>query len=360
MNADTPHCTGPAESEAEALLASSAAWDLPRSRHLHHKEVLMQQIDRDRISETLGSSTAQPRRRLLRPAMVLPVAAVLTGVLVVTASGGDHDSASRRPASAAGLAADNGASATLDRIAAAALSRDVKPVEDSQFVYAELLIRENAGTFDGPVRLGALHKKEVWTVQGPGPTTTTGWIRETGKDAVMPGERIPVVDRTPVRAGLDHPTYKWLATLPTDPEALRTLLYAQTKSWDGLSKDETVFRSVGELLGSTIMPPATASALYKVVEKIPGVTVTPDTVDAAGRHGIGISRKDPASTTRDEWIFNKDTLAYLGSRSYLTAHQGEGKGEGEGVTADTLYGIDAVMERGVVDTPGETPASPEG
>lgn len=69
------------------------------------------------------------------------------------------------------------------------------------------------------------------------------------------------------------------------------------------------FRNVGDLLGSTIMPPATASALYKVLERIPGVTVIPDTVDAAGRHGIGITRKDPASASRDEWIFKKNTLA---------------------------------------------------
>jgi hypothetical protein len=353
MNADNPHGTGSAESEAEKLLATSAAWDLSPSRHLKFKEILMQQIDQDRISDT-RTSTAQARHRLLRPAMILPVAAALTGVLVVTAFGSDHASAPRWAASAAKPAKDNSASATLDRIAAAAMSRDVKPVKDNQFVYAESLIRENTGALGGPVRLGALHKNEVWTVQGPGPTTKTGWLRETGKDAVMPGERIPIVTSTPVRAGLDHPTYKWLASLPTDPEALRTMLYAQTEPWGSLSKDETVFRNVGELLRSTIMPPATASALYKVVEKIPGVTVIPDALDAAGRHGIGITRKDPASATRDEWIFNKNTLAYLGSRSYMTADKGKG------VTADTLYGIDAVMKRGVVDSPGEVPASTEG
>lgn len=353
MNADNSHGIGSAESEAEKLLATSVAWDLSPSRHLHHKQVLMHQIDQDRISDA-RTPTAQPRHRLLRPAMVLPVAAALTGVLVVTASGNDNTSTPRRAASAAEPAKGNSGSATLDRMAAAAMSRDVKPVKDNQFVYAESLIRENTGTLGGPVRLGALHKNEVWTVQGSGPTTRTGWIRETGKDAVMPGRRIPMVTSTPVHAGLDHPTYKWLATLPTDPEALRTLLYAQTEPQGSLSEDETVFRNVGELLGSTILPPATASALYKVVEKIPGVTVIPDAVDAAGRHGIGITRKDSTSTTRDEWIFNKDTLAYLGSRSYMTADKRTG------VTPDTLYGIDAIMERGVVDNPGEVPGSTEG
>ncbi|WP_431960547.1 CU044_5270 family protein [Actinacidiphila sp. bgisy160] len=352
MNAEYPHGTGAARSDAEELLATSPAWDLSPTRHLHHKEVLMQQIDRDTISDA-RTSTARPRRRLLRPAMVLPVAAALTGVLVVTASGGDHTSAARRP-SAAGPVKDNGASVTLDRIAAAAMSRDVKPVKDDQFVYVEFLGRQNTGTVGGPVRLGALGKHEVWTAQGSGPTTRTGWIRDTGKDAVMPGELVPIVTTSPVPAGLDHPTYKWLATLPTDPEALRALLYDQTEPWGDLSQDETVFRNVGELLRSTIMPPATASALYKVVEKIPGVTVVPDAVDAAGRHGIGITRKDPASATRDEWIFDKKTFAYLGSRSYMTTDKGTGG------TADTLYGVDAVTASGVVDSPGEASADTEG
>ncbi|MEW2466157.1 CU044_5270 family protein [Streptomyces sp. NPDC046994] len=353
MNADNPHGIGPAEREAEETPATTAPWDLSPSRHLRYKEVLMHKSDQYRVADT-RTATALPLHRLLRPAMVLPVVAALTGVLVVTASGNDHASASRRAASAAESAVGNSASASLDRISAAAMSRDVKPVKDNQLVYAESLIRENTGAFGGPVGLGALHTYEVWTVQGSAPASTTGWIRETGKDAVMPGERIPIVATTPVRAGLDHPTYKWLATLPTDPEDLRTLLYAQTEPWGSLSEDETVFRNVGELLGSTIMPPATASALYKVVERIPGVTVIPDTVDAAGRHGIGITRKDPGSATRDEWIFNKHTLAYLGSRSYMTADKRTG------VAADTLYGINAVMERGVVDSPGEVPASTEG
>ncbi|MFE2541882.1 CU044_5270 family protein [Actinacidiphila glaucinigra] len=352
MNAEYPHGTGSARSAAEELLAASPAWDLSPSRHLHHKEVLMQQIDQDSVSDA-RTPAAQPRRRLIRPAMVLPVAAALTGVLVVTASGGDHTSAPRRP-SAAEPAKDNGASVTLDRIAAAAMSRDVKPVKDGQFVYVAFLSRENKGALNGPVRLGAPGKHEVWTAQGSGPTTRTGWIRDTGKDAVMPGKLGPIVTTSPVHAGLDHPTYKWLATLPTDPAALRVLLYEQTEPWGDLSQDETVFRNVGELLRSTIMPPATASALYKVVEKIPGVTVVPDAVDAAGRHGIGITRKDPASATRDEWIFNKRTLAYLGSRSYMTANKGTGG------TADTLYGIDAVMASGVVDSPGDVSAGTGG
>jgi len=226
----------------------------------------------------------------------------------------------------------------------------VTPVRDGQFVYVESLVRGNTGSLGGPVRLGALHEQEVWTLQTPGPVTTTGWMRESGKDAVMPGEELPMTSTEPVRAGVDHPTYRWLASLPTDPRALRALLYARMEPVDGETRDEAVFGRIGGLLHSTVMPPATAGALYRVVERIPGVTVVPDAVDAAGRHGIGVTRRDPGSATRDEWIFDRDTLAYRGSRSYFT------RNSARGIAADTLYGTDAVMRRAVVDRHGEEPA----
>ncbi|MCP3770861.1 CU044_5270 family protein [Streptomyces sp. MAR25Y5] len=357
MNADRPPRTGSAagsaRSAAEDLLAS-AEWDLPPSRHLRHKEVLMQQIDRTPASPAPAPSPRTPpaphRRRLPRPALAVPaVSMALAGALFLTFSGDGHGSA---PAVGAGSAPAevNSASVTLDRIAAAAMKTDATPVKDGQFVYIERLTRGNTGSFNGPVRLGALHRQEVWTAQDPGPVTRTGWMRETGEDAVMPGQMVPVESAEPVRAGIDHPTYEWLASLPTDPDALLELLHSRTGAEGGDSKDQAVFGRIGDLLSSTIMPPATASGLYKAVERIPGVTQVPDAVDAAGRHGIGITREDAGSATRDVWIFDKDTLAYLGSRSYITGD------EARGITTDTLYGIDAVMARAVVDRHGEEPA----
>ncbi|MET8111357.1 CU044_5270 family protein [Streptomyces prasinus] len=357
MNADhlprTGSAAGSARSAAEELLAS-AEWDLPPSRHLRHKEALMQQIDRTHASPAHTPSArtlpAPRRRRLPRPALVVPaVSMALAGALFLTFSGSDRGST---PATGAGTASAevDSASVTLDRIAAAAMKTDATPVKDGQFVYVERLIRGNTGSFDGPVRLGALHEQEVWTAQDPGPVTRTGWMRETGEDAVMPGQMVPVESAEPVRAGVDHPTYAWLASLPTDPDALLELLSSRIGVADGDSRDQAVFGRIGDLLSSTVMPPATASALYRAVERIPGVTQVPDAVDAAGRHGIGITREDAGSASRDVWIFDKDTLAYLGSRSYITGD------ESRGITTDTLYGIDAVMTRAVVDHHGEEPA----
>ncbi|MFF1838823.1 hypothetical protein ACFVXE_32225 [Streptomyces sp. NPDC058231] len=106
------------------------------------------------------------------------------------------------------------------------------------------------------------------------------------------------------------------------------------------------------------MPPATASALYKAVARIPGITWIPDAADAAGRHGIGITHRDAGSATRSVLIFNKETLSYIGSQAYFIDHKAEA--DARGTASDVLFGIDAVMERGVVDRYGEVPAKTAG
>jgi hypothetical protein len=349
MNAADPSRPGFDRAETEELarlLPATAEWELPPGRHLHHKDLLMQQIDHDRTTSPSATATP-PRRRLLRPALTLPaVGLALAGALVVTTlSTGDHS-----PAPAAGTGTPHGAAVLLNRIAAASMETDTKPVKDGQFVYVRSLTRSNEGTIEGPVKLGATHKREVWLSQNPAPVTDIGLIREFGDD-------IPIVsagadgsdDTGAVPAGIDRPTYAWLASLPTDPEALLQLLYRQPRL-PGITetREEAVFKQIGSLLGETEMPARNSAALYKAVAKIPGVTETPDVVDAAGRKGFGITLST-ATPTRSEWIFDKRSLAYLGSRDYLT------KGP-KGSKADTLYGSSAILQRAIVDQRGMEPA----
>ncbi|MFF0091618.1 CU044_5270 family protein [Streptomyces canus] len=326
-------------SEAEELLSTPAEWDLTPERHRHFKDVLMQQIDHD--------SAVTPRRsRFLRPAVLVPLAsAALTGALLVTLSV-DGVGPATGPAPSATAA---GASVTLHRIATAAMASDTVRVRDDQFVYVRTLVRENTGSFTGPVRLGALHTEERWTSQDPGPLRVTGWIRASGKDAIMPDQMIPVESPDPRPAGVDHPTYRWLASLPTDPDALLARLRKEARPVEGESRDQAVFSLIGDLIGGTIMPPANAAAFYQAAAKLPGVREIPDAVDAAGRHGIAITLDDTGFATRDEWIFDKETLALLGSRFYLTDPD-------RGITTETLAGTSAVMETAVVGGKGEVPA----
>ncbi|MDH6451569.1 hypothetical protein RKD27_004562 [Streptomyces sp. SAI-126] len=326
--------------EAERLLTTPAEWDLPPERHRHFKDVLMQRIDHD------NSRTRQPsaRRRFARPAVLVPlVSAALAGALLVTLTPDGHTPEAPPAAGAAG------ASRTLDRIATAAMASDAIRVRDDQFVYVRTLERSNTGSFTGPVRLGALHTEERWTAQDPGPLRVTGWLRSSGKDAIMPGQLIPIESAEPVPAGVAHPTYRWLASLPTDPDALLSRLYKEARPVEGESRDQAVFSLIGDLIGGAVMPPANAAAFYRAAAKLPGVREIPDAVDAAGRHGIAITLDDTGFATRDEWIFDKETLTLLGSRFYVTDPD-------RGITTETLSGTSAVMRTAVVDGKGEVPA----
>jgi hypothetical protein len=326
--------------EAERLLTTLAEWDLPPERHRHFKDVLMQRIDHD------NSRTRQPsaRRRFARPAVLVPlVSAALAGALLVTLTPDGHTPEAPPAAGAAG------ATRTLDRIATAAMASDAIRVRDDQFVYVRSLERSNTGSFTGPVRLGALHTEERWTAQDPGPLRVTGWLRSSGKDAIMPGQLIPIESAEPVPAGVAHPTYRWLASLPTDPDALLSRLYKEARPVEGESRDQAVFSLIGDLIGGAVMPPANAAAFYRAAAKLPGVREIPDAVDAAGRHGIAITLDDTGFATRDEWIFDKETLTLLGSRFYVTDPD-------RGITTETLSGTSAVMRTAVVDGKGEVPA----
>ncbi|MET8326976.1 CU044_5270 family protein [Streptomyces sp. NPDC005181] len=189
--------------------------------------------------------------------------------------------------------------------------------------------------------------------QDPTAVTNIGMIRESGKGVPMSGQDLAIEtagadgsdDTGAIGPGIQRPTYKWLASLPTDPDALLELLYAQTRVDRGESKDQAVFEQIGTLLDETIMPPRNSAALYKAVAKIPGVIQSPDAVDAAGRHGIGITREDAASATRSEWIFDSRSFEYLGSRSYITK-------AGKGTRPTTLFGSNAILRRAVVDQRG--------
>ncbi|WP_329453984.1 CU044_5270 family protein [Streptomyces sp. NBC_01497] len=337
--------------ELARLLPQPMEFDLPAGRHLHYKDILMQQIDHDRDA-TAPHATAPPapslRRRLLRPVVLVPAASLaLAGTLVLTLTGG----AGNTPASS--LESTPRAVTALHRIADASLKTDVTPVKDSQYVYIRSLVQENTGTFTGPVKLGKSHKSERWMSQDPIPVTVVGWTRDTGKDAQMAGEDLPIEVGVPDGSdssgaeapGFDRPTYRWLASLPTDPGELLKLLAAHSQVGEHESKDQAVFEMIGDILSTNLMPAQNAAAFYRAMAEIPGVREVPDAVDTAGRHGIGITREDDSSASRDVWIFDKHSLTLLGARWYL-------KKPGE---ASALAGSAAILQSGVVDQHGMVP-----
>lgn len=346
--------SGPARAEREELarlLPAPAERDLPPGRLLHHKESLMQLIDQDG-----DRATARPRTRLLRPAVLLPAAGLaLGGVLFTTLAVTGPD---ETPRTAATATAPRGAAVLLDRIATVASKSDAIEVGDGQFVYVRTLQAGNEGKFGGPVKLGKPGEREVWMTQKSGPVINEGLIHQDGRYypitvGVPDGEK-PVG----YPAGLNRPTYTWLASLPTDPDALlRRLAGEITADQDARNTpagerdpDQDAFDAIGELLRETLMPPRTAAALYKAAARIPGVSVDPDAVDAAGRHGIGVARDNTRAGWRTAWIFDAKSLEYLGERSYLIRDSSMGR-------KGTVTGRSAVLERAVVDALREKPST---
>ncbi|MCX4451482.1 CU044_5270 family protein [Streptomyces sp. NPDC087866] len=346
--------SGPARAEREELarlLPAPAERDLPPGRLLHHKETLMQLIDQD------GDRTpARPRPRLLRPAVLLPAAGLaLGGVLFTTLAVTGPD---ETPRTAATATAPRGAAVLLDRIATVASKSDAIEVGDGQFVYVRTLQAGNEGKFGGPVKLGKPGEREVWMTQKSEPVIDEGLIHQDGRYypitvGVPDGEK-PVG----YPAGLNRPTYTWLASLPTDPDALLRRLAgeitadqdARNTPADERDPDQDAFDAIGELLRETLMPPSTAAALYKAAARIPGVSVDPDAVDAAGRHGIGVARDNTRAGWRTAWIFDAKSLEYLGERSYLIRDSSMGR-------KGTVTGRSAVLERAVVDALREKPST---
>ncbi|MFJ2915592.1 CU044_5270 family protein [Streptomyces sp. NPDC087228] len=318
--------------ELAQLLPTPAERDLPPGRHRHHKELLLRAIDGDR---------SRARRWLTRPPIVLPLAAAaVAAVVLVTVLPGAHpqdDAATRITPAAPGTA--HGATALLDRLAAVALTVHVGPVRDDQYVYT----RSKAATTAHikPVKTGPLKEREDWRSQDPRPTKDAGFFREDGK-------YLPIGNSGPTPSGIDRPTYGWLASLPTDPDALYQRIRKETMSIKGLDFDQAVFESFGYLLRDTVMPPQTQAAFYKAAAEIPGVVELADGADADGRHGLAIAREDHDRDQRTEWVFDKETLGFLGQRTYLTKTSEWGE-------AGTLVWANAILERAVVDKPRQVP-----
>ncbi|MFE6701786.1 CU044_5270 family protein [Streptomyces sp. NPDC057718] len=336
--------------ELARLLPPAPGTDLPPGRHEHHRERLMNLIDDDtaRAQERAGAGAdAQDRAReragrpgrsrLLRPSFLAPATALaVAGALVV------------------GYAAQNGTpestgdtrsvSQVLLRISDAAGKGEAVPIRDDQFLYTRGTGRDVDLT-SGKAVIGPLEESESWYSQKPGPQKKLGLVRQGGETLPINAE---LGDSEGTRPGLHRPTYRWLATLPTDPRQLLDYVDEITPKLKGQDRDQALFESIGGLVGDPLLPPDTAAGLFEAVALIPGVTRTPDAVDALGRKGVGIARDDERSGVRTEWVFDPEDLSYLGWSSHLTRDTEYGK-KGD------FMGDSAVIETAVVDKAGVPP-----
>ncbi|MCX5613582.1 CU044_5270 family protein [Streptomyces sp. NBC_00047] len=357
MNANTSG-PSPAEWDEGVRLLSQTARDLPAGRHQFHKELLMAQIQQEQRTETAAPVRAR-RFRLPRPAITLPVVATaLAGAVVAVLmmpGGTEAGGLATGPAmtTPVGAATTNGVPELLDRISLAAAEVPQQGIKPGQYIYIE---SQTADTFLKTVgdktTLASyeLHRRQIWA----SPDGTKGWLIDPAVNDSPEGETLSLPDElgnTRV-AGLNAPSYDYLAKLTADPDELLAKIYKETEGM-GNSPEQQAFTTIGDLLGESYPPAALYPALFRAAAKIPGVVVVQDAVDAVGRPGVAVARLDENSGQREEWIFERNTHVFLGKR---TVQVNENRGQQALIKPGTITFTSAITNRAIVDGIKRTPS----
>jgi hypothetical protein len=112
--------------------------------------------------------------------------------------------------------------------------------------------------------------------------------------------------------------YQYLATLPSQPAALRKIILANNHGDPGAA-----FTAIENIFGNFPVSAQFQAELYAVLAGLPGVGFNPHAVDAAGRTGVGLYLVQPGSLDAgsagggylEEVIVNPRSYAYMGGMS---------------------------------------------
>ncbi|QFZ76391.1 hypothetical protein GFH48_26765 [Streptomyces fagopyri] len=338
----------PDYAELARLLPAPGDPHLSLDRHLLLEEHLMNEF---RSTAPAPASSRRPARRVLL--IGVPVtAAALAGAFAFTAltnsAGGDPAVATPPPVEAPVVRIEPGSTAqlasTVEHIAAAASARETPEPGPGQYIYIKSKVSyvtvSHTDKDDSKAWVQPLHIREVWS----SPDGKQGWLDEPGYQP-KGGSTLD----SDVEPSWGAASYDYLKTLPTDPDALLKRIYKETKG-QGNSPDQQAFTTVGDLLNEEIAPAKLNAALYRAAAKIPGVVVVEHAQDAAGREGIALAHVDQRSGDRTEWIFDRGTYTYLGSRAVQVK-------QADGVKPGTVINWTAVLERAVVDAQKQRPGA---
>ncbi|MFE9061561.1 CU044_5270 family protein [Streptomyces violaceusniger] len=354
MNHASPSQPHPAEWPETQELLGAEERGLPAGRHEFHKEHLMAQIHDD-LRTTNGAPAAPTRQRnpFLRRNVLLPAmacaaaAAVVGGFALAGGDGGDGKTPlATGPAltTQVGTADAKAAPELLNRISLAVADTSGPTVGDGQFLYiASKVANTYPKTVDDKTTVVSeeLHSRQVWQ----SPDGKDGWLIEPGQTS---GKGMTLAGEHPISAA-----YNALVKLPTDPDALLRKIYQDVdENRDkGVPRDQAAFVAIGDLLTESYPPAKLGAALYKAAAKIPGVVAVDDAVDATGRHGVAVARLNEADGQREEWIFDKKSLGFLGERNVQVKPTEDGP-----IKPGTVLFTSAITERAVVDGNKQLPS----
>jgi hypothetical protein len=319
MNADDARRRDLAE--LARLLPDPAGRELPADRQLVLKEHLMSEV---RTTGRPPASTPATRRRRRKPAII--VAAAVAAAVAITLALLPRSTPGASPA----------AMRLLAKIAAAAGAQPSPRVRGNQFSYISSWVSYQVcqGGSGSNCVMEKPHETQLW--QSVSNQCVTGLVREDGQDTPLTFSSNYL--HCPYPGDVHDPTYRFLQRLPTNPQALLSLIEREMQGQ--LPRPEEAFTTIGDLIGQAIAPPTVSAALYRAAALIPGVTVVASATDAIGRHGVAVAFTYQG--TRTEWIFSRQTLQYLGSRSIDLSN---------GAT----NGMSAITQRAFVDHAGQLP-----
>ncbi len=221
------------------------------------------------------------------------------------------------------------AAEALAKIASAAASQPSPVVRDSDFTYirSEVAYTDYTVSSTGHMTgtMEKLHERQIWlpvanlcvtglliehgerTPISPFPVTSDGKVdRHPPKGTPQPNITCPS------EGHLGDATYRLMQSMPTRQDALLAYLEAG-KKW---TNDDPP-TEIGDLIREAIVPPALAAALYRLAATLPGASVVPHATNA-GRAGIGImwTSTSAKQVYKNEWIFDRTTLQFIGERTY--------------------------------------------
>jgi hypothetical protein len=235
------------------------------------------------------------------------------------------------------------AAEVLERAAtASAARREFVPPRDDQWIYTA----ERVTGSDGEPMT-----QQQWARADGG---AQAWIDEAGK------LQIQAMDRPsdhPARRGVLE-GYPLVASLPTDPAALRQWAYDRADgNWSNgpnSTSEEEIFLFFNHILRGNVMPPELEAAIFRVMSDLPGLTI--ENVEMFGSPAIAVGYE--SDWLRDEILLDPQTYEYVGERATVTRDATIDPDKAGNATGEVHEGSQVLAERldiAVVDEPGELP-----
>jgi len=318
--------------------------DLPADRKQILKEHLMTEL-----RQADGNKPNRHKSRTRRPGRMAASVGLATAAITATAVAVAMATAGPNPTTLVPRGSPpHTAAQLLAKIADAAASQPAPVVKDSDFTYIRSIDAYSVGTDDNkPSFMEKPHERQIW--QSVSNICVDGLLIENGKRTVLSDDptAVKVIPPLPKSQQLTCPsegrpgdtTYRLLQSIPTEPKALLAYLIAAKKFTNDDPPTE-----IGDLIRESIMPPALASALYRLAATLPGATLIPHATTGTGQPGIGImwTSKSAKQVYQNEWVFDPKTLQFIGEKTFDP-------------TTGKLNGESTIVQRAFVAQAGQVP-----